>query len=199
MSENRTMIGGPIENNGFDTPEEYEAAVKRVAETQPRGETFTVLGPNHPGVLDTDFAINGNGTVYARMPEGWPAANAKDLEDAHAEAVASEEPEQDWEDQIRAVYASFSPEEVQELCEDWVRLINENRALRKGMKTMQRKTRKQAQQERRLARRLAQARAGRDRAYDERDTYKGIAKVNEAAAFELSMQQLKSGEPRVEL
>lgn len=151
----RTMIGGPIENNGFDSKEQYEAAVERVSAQMEPGRTFTVLGPNHPDVIEV------NGEQYAKLPEGWPAAEAKDLEEAHAEAVANEEP-QDWEDQIRDVYASFTPEEIQELCEDWVRLAKENIALRKGMKTMQRKTRKQAQQQRRLERRLAQARSGRE-------------------------------------
>lgn len=105
--------------------------------------------------------IEVNGEQYAKLPEGWPAADAKDLEEAHAEAVASNEPG-DWEDQIRDIYASFTPEEVQELCENWARLVQEVTALRKGMKTMQRKTRKQNQVQRRLERRLAQARAGRE-------------------------------------
>ncbi len=130
------------------------------------------------GLPRTDAPIiEVDGRQYAQLPEGWPAAEDKDLEEAHASAVASEEPflteEQlknatgtvgedglhDWE---RKVYAGFTPAEVKEIIEEWSRQAQENQALRKGMKTMQRKTRKQNQVQRRLERRLAQARAGRE-------------------------------------
>lgn len=109
--------------------------------------------------------ITIDGEQYAKLPEGWPAAEDKDLEEAHAEAVVSDG-EKQLEDEFMDIYASFTPEEVRELCEDWVRLVKEVAALRKGMKTMQRKSRKQAQQKRRLERRLSQARAGREQLRD---------------------------------
>lgn len=108
---------------------------------------------------ETLNVIEVAGRQYAQLPEGWPAAEDKDLEEAHAEAVASDDT---TEDEIMSIYASFTPAEVRELCEDWSRLTLENIALRKGMKTMQRKTRKQNQVQRRLERRLNQARAGRE-------------------------------------
>ncbi len=111
--------------------------------------------PGNPAVIEV------NGEQYAKLPEGWPAAEAKDLEEAHAEAVANDD-EPESEERVRNIYATFQPEEIQELVEDWVRLVKENAALRKGMKTMQRKTRKQNQVQRRLERRLNQARAGRE-------------------------------------
>lgn len=158
---------------------------------------MTMIGLPYPGVIGNgsypdkisteDLAVKAesldiieiDGEQYARLPEGWPAAESKDLEEAHAEAVANDEPE-DWEKQITDIYASFTPEEVMELCEDWARLARENIALRKGMKTMQRKTRKQAQQQRRLERRLNQARAGREQL---RDTASRLAqrRLDEAA------------------
>lgn len=143
MDDNRTMIAGhdvPLRTKAYEVA---EIAVEIDENGKP------------PKVLEAF------GEQYARLPEGWPAAEAKDLEEAHAEAVANDEPE-GWEDQIRDIYASFTPEEVQELCEDWVRLVKEVTALRKGMKTMQRKQRKQTQVQRRLERRLSQARAGRE-------------------------------------
>ncbi len=148
------------------------------------------------GLPRTDAPIiEVDGKQYAQLPEGWPAAEDKDLEEAHAEAVANQEPEDDgldgWE---RHIYGAFTPADVKEIILDWSRLAQENAALRKGMKTMQRKTRKQNQVQRRLERRLNQARASRDRHADSAETYRGIAKVNEAAAFELSMQQLAAGE-----
>lgn len=140
---------------------------------------------------ETLDVIEVDGKQYAQLPEGWPAAEDKDLEEAHAEAVASDDI---TEDEIMSIYASFTPAEVRGFCEDWVRLINENTALRKGMKTMQRKTRKQNQQQRRLARRLAQARAGREQLRDQAEQYRDIAKINQGAALELSLQQLRAGE-----
>ncbi len=136
-----------------------------------------------------------NGEQYAKLPEGWPAADAKDLEEAHAEAVMNDEPEDDGlSDNEREFYLSFTPVEIKELAKEFIQVSTELYALRKGMKTMQRKTRKQNQVQRRLERRLAQARASRDRHADSAETYRGIAKVNQEAAFELSMQQLKRGE-----
>jgi hypothetical protein len=67
------------------------------------------------------------------------------------------------EEEILSIYSDFTPEETRELVEDWARLVQENQALRKGMKTMQRKSRKQNQVQRRLERRLNQARAGREK------------------------------------
>lgn len=184
----RTMIGGEIKNNGFATPEAHEAAVREVGKTIEPGVTFTVLGPGHPDVIEYE------GQQYAKLPEGWPAAEAKDLEEAHAEAVAEEGEPEDWEDQIRDIYASFTAEEVQELCEDWVRLVKEVAALRKGMKTMQRKTRKQNQVQRRLERRLSQARAGRDRAQENVSFYvksslaRALAEIEPQASSDLGDQ-----------
>lgn len=156
MTENRTMIAGV-----FSPDRAKDHVVFSDGTTEPTAEAKVLIGDEGKA----PEVITYGGEAYARLPEGWPAADAKDLEEAHAEAVASDEPG-DWEDQIRDIYASFTPEEVQELCEDWVRLVKEVAALRKGMKTMQRKTRKQNQVQRRLERRLAQARAGRDRAQE---------------------------------
>jgi len=141
---------------------------------------MTMIGSEfHPDQFQSHkMVIEVNGEQYAKLPEGWPAAEDKDLEEAYAEAVTKEgdnisrwgeavassgpvDPES-HETRVRDIYASFTPEEVQELCEDWSRLVQENRALRKGMKTMQKKARKHTQAERRLQRRLAQARAGRE-------------------------------------
>jgi hypothetical protein len=90
--------------------------------------------------------IEVNGEQYARLPEGWPAPDPDGLEP--------------WE---RKIYSDFSPGEIKEIIGDWSRLVQENQALRKGMKTMQRKSRKQNQVQRRLERRLNQARAGREK------------------------------------
>jgi type I site-specific restriction-modification system R (restriction) subunit len=104
-------------------------------------------------------------TVPEVRPATRPAAEDKDLEEAHADAVVSQdEPDPDglepWE---RKIYSDFSPGEIKEIIGDWSRLVQENQALRKGMKTMQRKSRKQNQVQRRLERRLNQARAGREK------------------------------------
>jgi predicted RNase H-like nuclease (RuvC/YqgF family) len=109
----------------------------------------------------TREVIEVDGKQYAQLPEGWPAAEDKDLEEAHADAVAQGEPL--TEEEILSIYSDFTPEETRELVEDWARLVAENSALRKGMKTMQRKSRKQNQVQRRLERRLNQARAGREK------------------------------------
>ena len=155
---------------------------------------MTMIGLPHPGVIGNgsypdkisteDLAVKAesldiieiDGEQYARLPEGWPAAEDKDLEEAHADAVANEEGMPQWE---RDLY-TFTPEEMRDVLEDWSRLVQENRALRKGMKTMQRKTRKQAQVQRRLERRLGQARAGREQL---RDTASRLAQhaLDEAA------------------
>lgn len=103
--------------------------------------------------------IEVDGKQYAQLPEGWPAAEDKDLEEAHAEAVAEDEGMPEWE---RELY-TFTPEEMREIIGEYASLVNENAALRKGMKTMQRKSRKQNQVQRRLERRLGQARAGREK------------------------------------
>lgn len=114
---------------------------------------------------DPDILITQDGTQYAKLPEGWPAAEAPDLEEAHAEAVASDEPDDGLGEWERELY-SWSPAEVKELAHAYIAAEQELIALRKGMKTMQRKSRKQAQVKRRLERRLAQARAARDRAQE---------------------------------
>lgn len=114
---------------------------------------------------DPDILITQDGTQYAKLPEGWPAAEAKELEEAHAEAVMADEPDDGLTDLEREIYR-LSPEEVKELLVEYVEMAEELTALRKGMKTMQRKSRKQAQVKRRLERRLAQARAARDRAQE---------------------------------
>lgn len=150
----RTMING-VKHNGFASEEEHMAAVKRAAKNYKPGEAFTVLGPHHPDV------IRFNGEQYAKLPEGWPAAEAKDLEEAHAEAVAAEDRGE--------LYDDWSPEDIKDFVETFTQLLRDHfdvlqevAALRKGMKTMQRKTRKQNQVQRRLERRLAQARSRRD-------------------------------------
>jgi hypothetical protein len=138
MSDSRTMIAGcdvPIKMGEYDNKVTFERMVGR----KPKASEI----------------ITYEGEQYAKLPDGWPAAEDKDLEEAHAEAVLAEGEPQD-------IYATFTPDEVRELCEDWVRLLQENTALRKGMKTMQRKQRKQTQVQRRLERRLNQARAGRE-------------------------------------
>jgi hypothetical protein len=122
-----------------------------------------------PKVQTEDLAIKAealdvievDGQQYAKLPEGWPAADAKDLEEAHAEAVANDEPETTMPDWERELY-TWTAAEVKELVEYMRDQHEEIIALRKGMKTMQRKTRKQNQVQRRLERRLAQARSGRE-------------------------------------
>lgn len=154
-----------------------------------------------PKVSTEDLAVKAesldvievNGEQYAKLPEAWPAAEDKDLEEAHAEAVANDTPFI-TEERIRNIYATFTPEEVQELVEDWSRLVQENWALRKGMKTMQRKTRKQNQVQRRLERRLSQARAAREELREDAEMYKNIAAINTEAALTVSLQQLAAGE-----
>ncbi len=161
------------------------------------------------GLPRTDAPIiEVDGRQYAQLPEGWPAAEDKDLEEAHASAVASEEPlitKEQWDAAVATVgddgitdwqqkLYTWTPAEVRRLVEDWSRLAQENQALRKGMKTMQRKTRKQNQVQRRLERRLNQARAGREQLRDQAEQYKDIAAVNQSAALELSLQQLRAGE-----
>lgn len=116
----------------------------------PKVETATV---------PEDFPIvEIRGVQYARLPEAWPAAEAKELEEAHAEAVANDEKLSEWEQELY----TFTPEEVKVLAHAYIDAEKEVIALRKGMKTMQRKTRKQSQVQRRLERRLSQARAGRE-------------------------------------
>lgn len=141
--------------------------------------------------------IEVNGEEYAKLPEGWPAADDEDLAEAHAEAVVADEPESEMPEWERRVY-SWTAAEVKELVEKYFATLAEVNALRKGMKTMQRKQRKQTQVRRRLERRLGQARAARESLREQAEQYKEIARVNTAAAFELSLQQLKSGE-RVQL
>lgn len=132
MNEGRTMIAG--------TPVD----VHEVVSGKKRGDVVEI-----------------NGEQYAKLPEGWPAAEAKDLEEAHAQAVLADEPDDGLSEWERQVY-SFTPAEVKELATAYVAAERELYALRKGMKTMQRKSRKQTQVKRRLERRLAQARAGRE-------------------------------------
>lgn len=139
---------------------------------------------------ETPDVIDVGGVQYAKLPEGWPAADAKDLEEAHAEAVANDEKLFEWEQELY----TFTPEEVKALAHAYIDAEKEVTALRKGMKTMQRKTRKQNQVQRRLERRLAQARAGREQLRDQAEQYRDIAKINEAAAFLQSMRELKLGE-----
>lgn len=139
----RTMINGPIGE---------------------RGATVSVDNEAYKLMVDVDktpAVVEINGEQYAKLPEGWPAAEAKDLEEAHAEAVMADEPTDGMTDWERTLYA-WTPEEVKELVHAYIATEQELIALRKGMKTMQRKSRKQTQQQRRLERRLAQARAGRE-------------------------------------
>src|SRR5687768_4170447 len=105
MDDNRTMIAG----NSVPL----------------RAEPQIIAGIHSPGQLD--IMVLSDGTQYAKLPEGWPATEDKDLEEAHAEAVASDEPflseEQlsccvtpegemsEWE---RELY-TFTPEEVKAL------------------------------------------------------------------------------------
>ncbi len=144
--------------------------------------------------------IEVNGEQYAKLPEGWPAAEDKDLAEAHAEAVAADEPESEMPEWERKLY-SWTAAEVKELIEAWIDLgykhrevVDELTALRKGMKTMQRKHRKSNQQQRRLERRLAQARAGRERQRDEAEMYRNIAAINTEAALKQSLAELGFGE-----
>lgn len=161
MSDNRTMIGLPY-------PGVIGADVHEIVTGKKRGEVVEV-----------------NGEQYARLPEGWPAAEDKDLEEAHAEAVANEGI---TEEEILSIYSTFSPEEVRELVEDWSRLVQENFALRKGMKTMQRKQRKQNQVQRRLERRLAQARNRRDQLMRDEETGRTIS------SYLKSIAEMRNGE-----
>jgi predicted RNase H-like nuclease (RuvC/YqgF family) len=144
------------------------------------------------GLPRTDApVIEVDGKQYAQLPEGWPAAEAKDLEEAHAASVM--EDDDGLTEREREIY-NLTPGEVKELLTEMVSVYEELHALRKGMKTMQRKTRKQAQVQRRLERRLSQARAGREQLRDQAEQYRGIALVNQDAALELSLQQLRAGE-----
>lgn len=138
-----------------------------------------------PKVHTEDLAVKAehldiveiDGQQYAKLPEGWPAEENPSLLEAHVEHVMSEgEGLSAYEEELY----SFTPAEVKELAEGYIDAMNEVRALRKGMKTMQRKTRKQAQQQRRLERRLNQARAGREQL---RDTASKLAshRLSEAA------------------
>jgi len=138
------------------------------------------------GLPKTDApVIEVDGRQYAQLPEGWPAADAKDLEEAHAEAVANDEPETTMPDWERELY-TWTAAEVKELVEYMRDQHEEIIALRKGMKTMQRKTRKQNQVQRRLERRLAQARSGREQL---RATAAKVAdrKIDDAAQALLDM------------
>lgn len=129
-----------------------------------------------------------DGQQYAKLPEGWPAEENPSLLEAHVEHVMSEgEGLSAYEEELY----SFTPAEVKELVEGYIDMANEVRALRKGMKTMQRKTRKQAQQQRRLERRLNQARAGRDRAQATANHYF-------SASLRRGIEEMKQGK-RVEL
>lgn len=146
MTENRTMIAGV-----FSPDRTKDHVVFSDGSTEPTAEALEV--------------IEVNGEQYAKLPEGWPAAEAKDLEEAHASAVAA--------DDRSELYDDWSPEDIKDFVESFTQLLRDHfdvlqelHALRKGMKTMQRKTRKQNQVQRRLERRLAQARASRDRAQE---------------------------------
>lgn len=185
MDDSRTMIAGV-----FSPDKTKNHVVFSDGTTKPLIEAKDLIVD--PGLAPG--MISYNGEAYAKLPEGWPAAEAKDLEEAHAEAVASDEGMSEFE---RELY-TWTPEEVQALASAYIAAEQENMALRKGMKTMQRKTRKQNQVQRRLERRLAQARAGREQLRDQAEQYKGIAAINQGAALELSLQQLERGE-RVEL
>lgn len=58
--------------NGFESQEKYEAAAQKVGKTVPAGQTFTVLGPNHP-VAETSAVI---GSIEIDEPRPASAADA---------------------------------------------------------------------------------------------------------------------------
>lgn len=157
---------------------------------------MTMIGTyGSPGMYGGEKAspavVEINGEQYAKLPEGWPAADAKDLEEAHAEAVANDEKLFEWEQELY----TFTPEEVKALAHAYIDAEKEVTALRKGMKTMQRKTRKQNQVQRRLERRLAQARAARDRAQEHASFYakaslrRALAELEESRAKQLRLKE----------
>lgn len=157
---------------------------------------MTMIGTyDSPGMYGGEKAspavVEINGEQYAKLPEGWPAADAKDLEEAHAEAVANDEKLFEWEQELY----TFTPEEVKALAHAYIDAEKEVTALRKGMKTMQRKTRKQNQVQRRLERRLAQARAARDRAQERASFYakaslrRALAELEESRAKQLRLKE----------
>lgn len=181
-----TMIGSEFH------PDQFQSHAMAIETPKTNGYVAAeVVVDTVDGVMPD--VIDVAGQQYAKLPEGWPAAEDKDLEEAYAKAVEAGQFDQDepTDDEIMSIYASFTPAEVRELCEDWSRLALENRALRKGMKTMQRKTRKQNQQQRRLERRLSQARAGRDRAQATASHYfsaslrRGIEEMKQGKTVEL--------------
>ncbi len=158
----------------------------------PKTDGYFVEEVSYPTVDGkAPLVIEVNGEQYAKLPEGWPAAEDKDLEEAHAEAVASEgDGMADWE---RDLY-TFTPEEMREIIQAYVAAEREILALRKGMKTMQRKSRKQNQVQRRLERRLGKARAAREELREGVEMYKNIAAINTEAALTVALQQLAAGE-----